>query len=353
MTSIRSKALRAVAAVPFLYLTVWCLRTMDIAKIVAHQQPFAESGVIEWEGGRVSIINHFHHVDLLDQIWRGTTATFAPSTLGFDNVASWQMFSFLTDLGPVYAVWIMESYRPANARTPAYLPTLFALTAQFSGIGIVAPFFYFLSFVFGPSGADLAHGSPKTRTAWQVGSVPLLPLVLLLNTFEVFAMFLSPEHAARHFWTWAWQLTPFWIGFGNVLLTRVVGGLSRARNSLFASPKLLLAILGLASSGVWIYTILYSPYPLATLFIPQAGSQSEYVLHARKALQADELSVFAASFLWLVYSLFDLHSAGIVGNEWLFYVGSLPVVTACVGPGAAFLLGWYWRETALFNAKRN
>lgn len=124
MTTGATKVWRAAASVPFLAIAVWCARAMDIRKIVEYQQPFVDSGVIAWEGGRrrVAILDHFHGVDLLDQkIWRGTMATFAPSTFGFDSVAAWQMFSFLTDLGPVYAVWVLESYRPAHAYTPAYL----------------------------------------------------------------------------------------------------------------------------------------------------------------------------------------------------------------------------------------
>lgn len=121
MESIGVKARRAVASVPFLFIAAWCFRNMDIDKLVVNQQPFVESGVIEWEGGKVAILDHFHKVDFLDQAWRGTTATFSPSTLGYDSIAWWQVFSFLVDLGPVYALWILESYRTGSAYTPAYL----------------------------------------------------------------------------------------------------------------------------------------------------------------------------------------------------------------------------------------
>ncbi|KAI0017121.1 hypothetical protein F4780DRAFT_756837 [Xylariomycetidae sp. FL0641] len=339
----QSRIGRAILAMPFLLFSGWCLAVMDLIKIVEHQKPFVESGVIEWEGGRVSILDNFHHVRFLDEMWRGTTATFAPSTLGFDPVARWQMFSFLNDLSPIYAVWILESCRPANAGTPAYLPTFFSMLAQVLGIGVAAPLFYFLCLTFGPFTSELARGG----AAWNVGSVPLLPLVLLLNTAEVFAMFFSLDLATRHFWTWAWQLTPLWIGLGNVLLTRLMGS---AKGS---SPKPLLLLLGLASSGVWLYTVLYSPYSLGTLFVPQAGPQSDFMLHARKALQTDELSAFSSSFLWLAYSFFDLQSAGLVGNEWMLYVASLPIVTICVGPGTAFLLGWYWREMTIVKGRND
>jgi hypothetical protein len=47
MASGRTKALRAVAAVPFLLLAVWYLQTMDLEKVVAQQKPFVGLGLIE------------------------------------------------------------------------------------------------------------------------------------------------------------------------------------------------------------------------------------------------------------------------------------------------------------------
>ena len=35
-----------------------------------------------------------------------------------------------------------------------------------------------------------------------------------LHTAGVFAMFLAPSYEARHWGTWAWLLTPVWIGVG-------------------------------------------------------------------------------------------------------------------------------------------
>ncbi|OTA95932.1 hypothetical protein M434DRAFT_9400 [Hypoxylon sp. CO27-5] len=343
---------RAVAAAPFLLISVWCARVMDINKLVANQQPFADSGVIEWDGGKVKILDHFHNVDLLDQIWRGSMATFSPSTFGYDDVAWWQMFTFLVDLAPVFAVWILESCRAGSAYTPAFFPTIFAVAGQLLGLGPVAPIFYFLCFTFGPTASDLARSSVQDRTVRRENSQLLLLVVLLFHTFEVFAIFLSPEFTTRHFWTWAWQLSPLWIGVGNVVLSTIAKPLLPKTHTL-ASPKLLLAVLGSISAGVWVCTLLYSPYPLSTLFIPLAEPQSEFVAHCRTALQADHLGVFSSSLLWLVYSFFDLHNAGLLGNDWLYKVALLPVITTFSGPGAAFAFGWYLREKALSSVKKS
>jgi hypothetical protein len=214
---------------------------------------------------------------------------------------------------------------------------------QFSGGGIVAPLFYFFSFVFGPSASDLARISPRSRSVLFANSIPLLPLILILHTLIVFFMFLAPDLSTRHYWTWAWQLTPFWIAILNTLLTQM-GRLPRLKNTTSVPIRTMLLILGFISASVWMYTAVASPYSMSTIFIPEAGPQDEFIQHTRKALQADELSAFLASLLWLLYSFFDLHAAGLAGNSWLFYAASLPVVMVCVGPGASLIVGWYWRE---------
>ncbi|KAF3054898.1 putative fad binding domain protein [Daldinia childiae] len=121
MASAGTRLRRAVVSVPFLFIAAFCLHIMDPSTIVAFQQPFADSGVIEWDGGKIPIIDNFHGIYFLDNIFRGGMATFSASTFGYDPVAWWQIFSFLTDLGPVYAIWILESYRVGYAYTPAYL----------------------------------------------------------------------------------------------------------------------------------------------------------------------------------------------------------------------------------------
>lgn len=116
-----SKTTRVVLGLPFLGLAVLCFWTMDVEKLLAHQQPFLDSGKIEFNGGSIPILSRFYYFEFLDELWRRATVTFSPSTLGYDSISSWQMFSFLHDLGPVYAVWYLESYRTGNRFTSVYL----------------------------------------------------------------------------------------------------------------------------------------------------------------------------------------------------------------------------------------
>ncbi|KAI1413267.1 hypothetical protein F5Y13DRAFT_198987 [Hypoxylon sp. FL1857] len=351
MASLRTRALRAVSAVPFLFIAFWTLQAMDLEKIGILAKPFVESDYIEWEGGKVKIIDNFYGIDFLNQMFRGGALVAATSTLGWDSVAWWQVFSFLVDLGPLYVLWILESYRTTSSWTPAYFPTVFSLVAQVLGIGIVAPLYYFLYITFGPTASDLTQVRPQHLTVLDRNSIPLLPIVLVLYTAVVFAMFCSPNLADRHFWAWALQLVPLWIGLLNVIADRFLG-LFRSKRSSSASPKPILVALGLISAGVWVYILLSSPYSLSTIFLPEPGQQSEFLPHIRKAIQSDELGTFMSSLLWLAYSFFDLYSAGLIGNEWLFKAASLPIINLLCGPGATFIIGWYMRELALASSTK-
>ncbi|RYO89272.1 hypothetical protein DL766_000909 [Monosporascus sp. MC13-8B] len=207
--------LRAASAVPFLFVAIWCFSTMDPEKIVATSQPAVDSGFIEWDGGKLKMLDRFYGVDSLDQILRGAMATFSPSTFGYDSIGSWQFFQFLVDLGPIYAIWFLESSRAVNVWSPAYFPTFFAFLGQLVGVGTVTPVFYFLCIAFGPSASDLARASRRQSRCGN--NMFVVPLIVLFHTSVVFAMFLAPEPAARHYWTWAWQLSPLWIGLGNIV----------------------------------------------------------------------------------------------------------------------------------------
>lgn len=121
MTSVASKLRRAAAAVPFLLVAAWCLQAMDLDKIGETARPSADSGFIRWDDKEVKILDNFHGVRFLDDLWRGGMATFSTSSFGYDPIGSWQVFSFLIDLGPFYAIWILESTRGANSWSPAYM----------------------------------------------------------------------------------------------------------------------------------------------------------------------------------------------------------------------------------------
>lgn len=121
MASVLTRALRILCAAPLLPLAVWVTGIIDGDMAAALAKPILHARAIEWEGGSVALINQFYGVEALDQLCRGIAVIFSPPVFGYDEISSWQFFTFLIDLGPIYAIWLLESYRPTNAWTPAYL----------------------------------------------------------------------------------------------------------------------------------------------------------------------------------------------------------------------------------------
>ncbi|KAH9897153.1 hypothetical protein F4778DRAFT_772024 [Xylariomycetidae sp. FL2044] len=349
MTSVLARLKRAVVAAPFLIITYVCIQAMNFKVMEANCMSIVAAGKIEWDGGSFPIVWDFFRVDFLNDLWRGATAAFAPASFGIDKVSSWQMFSFLNDLGPIYAIMIYESCRGASAYRPVYFPTIFTFMAQLAGIGVMGPIYYFLHHVFGPTASDLAMSLSKDREVKREGIAPLLPIVLFFHTYYVFNMYLAPDLNTRHLATWAWQMAPVWIGVANVVIARLTKSTSLKSNAL-ASPTLQLAALSLVSAGVWVYTLIDCPYPLSTLFIPDTVAQTDHLPVERRAMQFDELCIFASSFLWLIYCYMDLRSAGLMKSDFFWVVALLPLITLLAGPGAAFAFGWYGRDRVLSSA---
>ncbi|KAI5920493.1 hypothetical protein F4810DRAFT_415687 [Camillea tinctor] len=171
------RCLRVIWAVPFLSLASWSFRRMDLQKLAALHQAFSQSGFIERDGDKVYTIDHFNCVEYINDIWRAIVPGYSASTFGYDDVASWQIFSFLIDLGPLYAIWILEANRDAIYGTPACFLPFFTIAAQFLGIGPVAPVFYFLYIAFGPTSAEFVGVDPLRHTHRAQGTTEYIAVL--------------------------------------------------------------------------------------------------------------------------------------------------------------------------------
>lgn len=167
-------------------------------------------------------------------------------------------------------------------------------------------------------------------------------MLLLFHTLPAFGAFLSPTLEGKHYWTWAWQMAPLWVGVGNTFFNYLTKGAAPR-----IPPWVPLAAMSAISASTWIYTLRASPYTLWEIFIPEAAVQTEFEPHMRKALQLDSLFGFGSGYLWLVYAFYDLWAAGFVGKQWMVVGALIPVFAICVGPGAALAIGWVWRESVL------
>jgi hypothetical protein len=115
-----SELRRVFLALPFLCLSVGAFFSMDMVGMVLRPSPSA-TGRIEWDSGSVNILERFHFLRFVDEIFRDVTVGFAPSSFGFDPSSWWQMVVFLNDAGLLHLVWLLESSRQGAKGTSVYL----------------------------------------------------------------------------------------------------------------------------------------------------------------------------------------------------------------------------------------
>lgn len=159
-------------------------------------------------------------------------------------------------------------------------------------------------------------------------------------------MHFAPTLEERHWWTWFWQLYTLRITLGyyaiQLLLRSFPTSQSSGKQGDKKSVTFAIAPFIALAAGAWLYTVLNSPYPLTTMFIPQPLVEDTWVLRMRRAIQFDQLSVYGSSMLWLIILVQEEGSVGVVG----FVLGA-GVLTVVVGPGAAVGLCWLWQEWRL------
>ena len=234
---------------------------------------------------------------------------------------------------------------------------IWGFSAQVLGIGLVAPIYCFVHYVFMPTPLNRSSGPFLTdRTL----SLTIVPVVFLFSSIPIYLAYLAPTPATRHYWVWAWQMFPLWISINQVLLQQTVmriadreagnDGGKPARDLLI--KRLTLGFFAAQGAVVWIYLLFRSPFTLSTIFLPQIAFEVDFVPAMRRCLQYDEIFGFGSYFLWLGYLFLDLKRVKLLSQSWLVIVGSAVLGTACFGPGAMLALGWLWREENLVNVDR-
>lgn len=111
---------RIFSTVPLLGCYVAAKLTMGT--LITHIRPlmlplFAEGVWTAVNGETLSLTRPIYHVPFLDNLCRPLILCFLPSISGSDPQSRIQMLSFMTDIGPIYGIWLLESYRKAHSWT--------------------------------------------------------------------------------------------------------------------------------------------------------------------------------------------------------------------------------------------
>ncbi|CAG7991652.1 unnamed protein product [Penicillium salamii] len=351
---------RALWATPLLgcYFAANITMGSVIEKVIPLLGPIFRQGTWTASNGEtVSLTRPIYHVSLLDKILGGPITCFLPSISGSDPRSYAQMFSFMADLGPVYGIWLLESYRQGSSGFEVLLPMLAGTAFQLKGIGKFAPLYYAIEYIRSPL-SSMLHADNRGIKMTALAS--LLPATLAGYYLPTFANFFASTLESRRSWNAAWQLFPVVVPLLQLPFRIMAKPQTPAvleepkeqrRKNMFAircTYTTFAAISGLS----FVYARFSAPTgtSLASIFLPglhghtdAVGSFSQGIA---RFLQYDQILSMASGFVWLGLRFRELKQSGAQVSWWKSTCAVLGA-TVTVGPGAAFALAWGWREELL------
>ncbi|KAH9219751.1 BcBOA8 protein [Leptodontidium sp. 2 PMI_412] len=265
-----------------------------------------------------------------------------------------QLMSFLTDYFAFNAIWMIESCRRGNIFTFARLPTIFLLLAQLFGIGVVAPIYFFLHYIFIPS--TKFHAADNRQVPIHLVKT-MLPTLVLGYVLPTVAMYwpTSPISTLQA-WNFIWQPFPIYLSILHRILSRLLPNNERAdrinniKGDLFYL-RLIYLTTALLSSSIWIYTFLTSPTPLFQVFLSGLLNTEAKFKTLEECigmfLKYDEVFCFGSAAIWVLLCFWDLKREGRLTAGWAKVLVVFGGMSLGLGPGAGLVGMWGWREDIL------
>ncbi|KAJ9608714.1 hypothetical protein H2200_006485 [Cladophialophora chaetospira] len=349
---------RVFIALPLLVLSFVANRILQniIAQplITAKVAQSVTSGQIEYNGQSWDLPTLLNPFGLL-------VTVFSPAVLNIDPVQRAQAATFLTDLGPIWLIWILEAHRRTNAFKYTFtFPLIFGAAFQMFGIGVIGPIWFFLHYVQSPI-ADYA--AKDWRLVNVAAAKTVMPALFFVFTIPTVAMYYLPSLDQRLAVNAFWQAFPLWTVLLHYILRKaavkdttqhdrihnVEADMPYTRQAvwLFASISALVFNLARFTTGASLATMFFPDWALLKSTASSADGALDIVSGMRIFLQVDEIVCFSAAFLWLAYLIADLKRDHMASVSSAMVVVVAAIGTFLVGPGAVVVLGWWWRENIL------
>ena len=261
-----------------------------------------------------------------------------------DEQSKWfRSLRFLVEGSLIYAIWLIESNRRANAVSLARFPVIFYILGLRFGIGVISPCYYFLHFVLSPVEKFAAADARLTNVAY---TRTILPLILLSSGASVFLALTSYSVTVdQALWHWHWILqTPFMVTIIQWILVKAQLSKVSMHEDTMGNQKRDL------SHVRWCVYTLSAISAVAWISAKLSDASSRSLLPGN-LVAANQHGTLLASLFWVGLLLHDIKSAGMANDSWvkILVLGLLAGVVA--GPAAAVALGWMWREEILASKR--
>ncbi|EOA85623.1 hypothetical protein ACJQWK_10553 [Exserohilum turcicum] len=272
-----------------------------------------------------------------------------------------QAVYFLVALTCVPLIWTLESYRNGNRGSFVALPFLFAIAYQLKGIGKIAPLYYLISIYTSSQHVYVRNIGRPVPVSVAISLLPalcigyILPTALMLSRYD--------DTATHQNMTALWQPSPIFVSVLTYAFSSILARIDRkdAYDELFqlkdvtplrVTYGVTFAITALSHVYTLIYIFSNASLSLAEVFfnLPSPDSMAREAHPMFDFFKWDMTLFFACTALWSLYSIFELRRNG--------YITTLQAVSAAlvaaaaqvvVGPSAAYIGVWAWREEAIIN----
>ncbi|RAL06808.1 FAD-dependent oxidoreductase [Aspergillus homomorphus CBS 101889] len=317
-------------------------------------------------GEAIDLTKPVYHVPFLDNLFRPMILCFLPSISGSDPQTRLQVLSFMTDLSPIYGIWLLESLRSSESWYRVLLAITAGIAFQLRGIGMIAPIYYAAQYITAPL-SRILPGHNRTIDPSTTGSL----LFSLLSSYHLttYANFFPGTVETRRWYNALWQLFPVTVPLVQIPIAIVAKRLFPAPPP--ADPQVKLKKLRRNFRTIWVFyrtlalvsglTFMYARLTkprgtsLANIFFPGVTDHftpvTSFAQGIARFLQYDQVISMASGYIWLALRFRGLKQRRQSGSEgsfpWWKAIGACVASTFALGPGATFVLGWGWREEML------
>ncbi|KAF2104522.1 FAD/NAD(P)-binding domain-containing protein [Rhizodiscina lignyota] len=361
---------RWLLALPFIGLMVLAVGRMDPTNALGEIMGTLQKGSVEWSSGSIPVYDSFFGIKAVDDFVKVVTTFFAPWTLGYDQIGSWQALQFLVDVAPLYAIMLFESNRRGNVFTPLRIPVLFALAAQYLGAGFVFQLYYFFAYAMSPLRKYNAADNRLTDLQYTKTVLPAVVLGFYLPTYLSLAVptnigpfsigpftFGPTSLETRYWWSYVWQLFPVWVWAIQKFLAWGFVNDTVRWDRLYAPkrdlPFIRTTVYGFSavSAAMWWYNLTQCPFSLYDVYVPVWTPPADFIQNIDNFMKWDYILIYTGCFLWLALLFRDLKTWEMLRASWLSLILTAAVTIAATGPGGAAALAWLWREETMASEK--
>ncbi|KAJ5720015.1 Monooxygenase FAD-binding [Penicillium malachiteum] len=352
---------RVLAGLPLLGFTGLAFATMVpvVLKVIPQMEDIVKLGT--WTtrtGGIVNLQLPLFNLKALDEALRPMIAFFLPAITGSDVVSRAQTFPFINDLGGIFAIWMLESYRKAQTLPAPLLPIIMGALSQLGGIGIFGPIYYFIQYLqvslLQTSFANYRETEPTT-------TYTLLFALTAGQYIPCLTSFFAPALESRKWWNALWQIYPVTVPLLQLPLNKLLNPKSEGsanpeirvqnRQKSLTAIRVAYRSIAVASALGFLYARYTAPAGSSALSIFWPGltkPESSFEGGVAWFLQWDQIISMGAGFTWLALRFRELKRSGAKFSWWRGITG-LVGTTCAFGPGAAFALGWGLKEELVYK----